>query len=223
MSLEKEKMDTKDVVLDLALHGGTVTETPDPLVEKSEFSLRSLYPTGHDTYTVCPELVRKFDMIILPLLAIIYFTHSLDRANLGNAKTDGIEKDIHLHGNQYSLVLTLFYIPYGTLNIPLTILAKRFSPARVIPTLMFGWGAISLGAAAVQNFGGLVATRVLLGAVEAGFVSLARTPTSQSVVADHDFSSLRPSTTCPCSTPDTRVCRLPEAQDCRPKIDKNAY
>jgi hypothetical protein len=62
---------------------------------------------------VSKKLVRKLDLIVLPLLAIIYFTHSLDRANLGNAKTDGFEKDIGLKDNQYSLILILFYIPYG--------------------------------------------------------------------------------------------------------------
>lgn len=62
---------------------------------------------------ISKKLIRKLDSIILPLLAIIYFTHSLDRANLGNAKTDGFEKDIGLKDNQYSLILILFYIPYG--------------------------------------------------------------------------------------------------------------
>ncbi|OQU97695.1 hypothetical protein CLAIMM_03587 isoform 2 [Cladophialophora immunda] len=115
------------------------------------------------------RLLWKLDLIILPVLAMIYFTNSLDRANLGNAKTDGIEKDLHFGTNQYSLVLTLFYIPYGLLNIPTTILAKRFSPAVVIPILMFGWGAVSIGAAASKNFGGIATTRILLGVVEAGF------------------------------------------------------
>lgn len=117
-------------------------------------------------------MVKKLDALILPLLAIIYFTHSLDRANLGNAKTDGIEDDLGLKNGQYSLVLTLFYIPYGTMNIPATILSKRYNPAVVIPMLMFGWGTISLAAASVNNLGGLIATRVCLGAVEAGFVSV---------------------------------------------------
>jgi len=34
---------------------------------------------------------------------------------------------------------------------------------------MFGWGTISLGAAAVTNFGGILAARICLGVVEAGF------------------------------------------------------
>lgn len=77
---------------------GTVSiELPDSVIEK--------------------KLVRKLDLIVLPLLAIIYFTHSLDRANLGNAKTDGFEADIGLKDNQYSLILILFYIPYGMLPV----------------------------------------------------------------------------------------------------------
>jgi hypothetical protein len=62
---------------------------------------------------VSKKFVRKLDLIVLPLPAIIYFTHSLDRANLGSAKTDGFEQDIGLKDNQYSLILILFYIPYG--------------------------------------------------------------------------------------------------------------
>ena len=42
------------------------------------------------------RFVWKLDLIVLPLLAIIYFTNSLDRANLGNAKTDGIEDDLNM-------------------------------------------------------------------------------------------------------------------------------
>ncbi|KAI0002813.1 major facilitator superfamily domain-containing protein [Xylariaceae sp. FL0662B] len=113
--------------------------------------------------------VFKLDSIILPLLAIIYFTHSLDRANLGNAKTANFEKDIGLQNNEYSLILVLFYIPYGTLNIPLTILARRFNPAVVIPILMFCWGAIAAASAAVTGFGGILVARICLGVVEAGF------------------------------------------------------
>lgn len=101
--------------------------------------------------------------------AIIHFTHSLDRANLGNAKTANLEADLGLQGNQYSLVLVLFYIPYGTLNVPLTVAARRLSPARVIPVLMVFWGAISAASAAATGFGGLLATRICLGVVEAGF------------------------------------------------------
>lgn len=36
-------------------------------------------------------LVWKFDMRLLPVLAIMYLFNSLDKSNLGNAKTGGLE------------------------------------------------------------------------------------------------------------------------------------
>lgn len=100
---------------------------------------------------------------------LAYFTHTLDRANLGNAKTGGIVEDLHLGGNQFNLLLILFYVPYGLCDIPATILAKRFNPALVMPIIMFLWGGLAMASAAAHNFGGILACRILMGAVEAGF------------------------------------------------------
>jgi len=36
-------------------------------------------------------LVRKFDLRLLPVLACMYLFNSLDKSNLGNAKTAGLE------------------------------------------------------------------------------------------------------------------------------------
>ena len=37
-------------------------------------------------------LCRKFDFRLLPVLALMYLFNALDKGNLGNAKTDGLEK-----------------------------------------------------------------------------------------------------------------------------------
>lgn len=39
------------------------------------------------------------DMAILPVLAIVYLFNALDKGNISNAKTDGLDKDIGLKGN----------------------------------------------------------------------------------------------------------------------------
>lgn len=49
------------------------------------------------------------------------------QSNLANAKTDGLEKDLHLKGNDYSLLILLFYIPFGLFDLPWNLLIKRFS------------------------------------------------------------------------------------------------
>lgn len=113
--------------------------------------------------------VRKMDCYLLPFLSLMYFFNSVDRSNLGNAKTDHIDVDLHFTGNQYSLLLLLFYIPNGLCDLPLNMLTKRFSGRVMLPTLMLGWGAMALTQCAAKNFGGLLALRLILAVFEAGF------------------------------------------------------
>ncbi|QSZ32867.1 hypothetical protein DSL72_002448 [Monilinia vaccinii-corymbosi] len=51
------------------------------------------------------NLCRKFDFRLLPVLACMYLFNSLDKGNLGNAKTDGLEKDLGFKKNQYNILL----------------------------------------------------------------------------------------------------------------------
>lgn len=131
---------------------------------------------------VCPTLgivsfACKFPVVVLSASnissALLYLTNTLDRANLGNAKTDTLEKDLHLFGHDYSLVLIFFYVPFAIFNIPASILANRTTPAIVTPLLVIGWGTLAMITAAVRNFGGLLGCRLILGLMEAGFMPCA--------------------------------------------------
>ncbi|KZF20948.1 MFS general substrate transporter [Xylona heveae TC161] len=108
-------------------------------------------------------------MYLLPFLSLMYFFNSVDRTNLGNAKTDGLDKDLKFKGNEYSLLILLFYIPFGTLDLPLNMLTKKYSARWVLPTLMWVWGSLAMLQCAAKNFGGLLVLRLLLGVCEAGF------------------------------------------------------
>ncbi|KAL3491509.1 major facilitator superfamily domain-containing protein [Aspergillus germanicus] len=119
------------------------------------------------------SLVRRLDLVLLPTLALLYLTHTLDRANLGNAKTATLDADLNLVGNQYSQVLIFFYVPYSIFNIPATVLANRFNPSVVLPLLAIGWGGLAMTTTAVKNFEGLLACRLILGMMEAGFMPCA--------------------------------------------------
>ena len=65
-------------------------------------------------------LCRKFDYRLLPVLAVMYLFNALDKGNLGNAKTDGMEKDLNFKSNQYNIILSVFYVPYGNQPISLS-------------------------------------------------------------------------------------------------------
>jgi hypothetical protein len=57
-------------------------------------------------------LCRKFDYRLLPILALMYLFNALDKGNLGNAKTDHMDTDLHFVGDQYNIILSVFYVPY---------------------------------------------------------------------------------------------------------------
>ena len=44
------------------------------------------------------KLLRKMDSHLLPFLALLYLLSFLDRANIGNAKLAGLEKDLNMTG-----------------------------------------------------------------------------------------------------------------------------
>lgn len=119
------------------------------------------------------RLVWKFDLRILPVLAIMYLFNSLDKSNLGNAKTAGLEADLGMKGtNQYSTILSIFFIPYVLTAPVLGILGKKYGPHRVLPIMMFCFGLCTLCVVAVKNFGGIMAIRWFLGMSESAFFPL---------------------------------------------------
>lgn len=52
------------------------------------------------------RLRRKLDRRILPIVIMIYLWTFVDRSNIGNARLAGLEKDLHLKGLDYNILLT---------------------------------------------------------------------------------------------------------------------
>ncbi|MCJ1332624.1 hypothetical protein MMC10_009317 [Thelotrema lepadinum] len=105
------------------------------------------------------KLLRKIDLKVMPMLFVIYVAAFLDRVNISNALTMNLPKDLHLIGIQENVALTIFFVPYVLFEIPSNILLRRFKPH-----IWFSSCILFL----VQNYGGLLATRFLLGLAEAG-------------------------------------------------------
>jgi hypothetical protein len=66
------------------------------------------------------RLIRKIDIRLLPVLAVIYAFALIDRVNLPNARIAGMDEDLGLSiGNRYSLVVMIFFVS-GNLSCVLT-------------------------------------------------------------------------------------------------------
>jgi MFS family permease len=87
---------------------------------------------------------------------------------IGNAAIAGMNEDLNLTGNRLNVAVTLFYVTYIAFEVPASIMLKKLRPSRLIPFFIIGWSAVIIGAAFIENYASLIATRLLLGAFESG-------------------------------------------------------
>ncbi|RVX75515.1 hypothetical protein B0A52_00868 [Exophiala mesophila] len=113
-------------------------------------------------------LVRKLDMYIIPPTMLLYLVSFLDRVNIGNARLYGLEEDLGLEGSQFQLAVSILFVTYVLLEVPCNLLIKKLRPSRFISFICVGWGIVATLTGVVQNFGGLIVCRLLLGALESG-------------------------------------------------------
>ncbi|KAJ5682389.1 hypothetical protein N7462_005554 [Penicillium macrosclerotiorum] len=116
------------------------------------------------------RLLWKLDIHVVPILMFLFLLAFLDRINIGNARLQGLEKDLNMKDHDYNIALFIFFIPYILLEVPSNLILKKVSPSWWISGIMFIWGIITICQGVTQSFGGLVACRFLLGVFEAGFM-----------------------------------------------------
>lgn len=115
------------------------------------------------------KLLRKVDLYVLPWISLTYALSLIDRTNIAAAKISGMEKDLNLTGNKYSIALLIFFIPYILTEIPSNAILRRIGPRTYLTIMVFCWGIVAMCFGFVKNFGQLAALRVLLGIFEGGF------------------------------------------------------
>ncbi|CAK7204194.1 hypothetical protein SEUCBS139899_006948 [Sporothrix eucalyptigena] len=153
-----------------------VEEAPRPdlavpdLPEEEQPGKVEVAPLGQD-----PAVIRRFlwkcDIRLIPCLGIMYLLNSLDRANLGNAKTDGLEADIGLVGNQYNQVLTYYYIPYVLCGPFFALITRLITAKYSLTGMMVFFGSFSIATAFAKNFSQLLTFRLFIGIFESGFLA----------------------------------------------------
>lgn len=93
----------------------------------------------------------------------------MDRTNIGNAKIAGMADDLKLTSNQYSISLIVFFITYVLFEVPSNLILSRTRPSVFLPIIMILWGIVTCCMALVKDYKHLVALRLLVGILEAGF------------------------------------------------------
>ncbi|KIK65240.1 hypothetical protein GYMLUDRAFT_980832 [Collybiopsis luxurians FD-317 M1] len=123
------------------------------------------------------EVWRKLDIRILPVVAMFYLLSFLDRTNIGNARVAGLQKDLQMTNQQYSIALTVTYVPYIVAELPSNLVLKvcrdfpilqAVGPNYLLPTLLSLWGVVTTLQGVVKSYSGLLACRFFLGLFEGG-------------------------------------------------------
>lgn len=112
------------------------------------------------------RLRRKLDFTLIPIATLCWTLVFLDRGNIGNAKSAGLEKDLGLHTYDFNIGTSLFYITYLILEVPYALLIKRVGFI-VVPLAICSFGIVTTFTAFIQGRGGFFATRICLALTEA--------------------------------------------------------
>lgn len=150
----------------------TVAEYYKGLYEKCEYECRSAFdPEFEWTKEEEKALIKKLDYRVALTSCILFFGLQVDRGNLAQAVADNLLNDLHLTTNDYNLGNTLFLVSFLLAEIPSQLISKALGPDIFIPIQMVSWSLVAIFQAAMKNKTGFLITRVLIGALEGGFIA----------------------------------------------------
>ncbi|GMK53576.1 hypothetical protein CspeluHIS016_0101620 [Cutaneotrichosporon spelunceum] len=167
-SIRKDSVDKFTVV---AKHIDSLEDARDTDLEVNDCAVRTYgdVDEGFDP-KVIKALVRKIDLRVIPILALMYCISLIDRTNLSMARAannKAMNKELGLYvGNRYSLATMIFFVPYIILEIPSQIGLRYFGPKIWLSLSCFLWGLVMMCFGFINSWQALVGLRALLGAFE---------------------------------------------------------
>lgn len=100
--------------------------------------------------------------LVLPLVECAVLTPT------GNVKVAGMPEDINATDSQFSTAISIFYVTYVLLEAPWAVSMKKLTPRNILTGLCFVWSVTTVFTGFIKGVPGLMATRLILGACEAG-------------------------------------------------------
>ncbi|KAL2824884.1 major facilitator superfamily domain-containing protein [Aspergillus cavernicola] len=147
---------------------GTITD-----LDEGELFLRQHNFTNNDLQSILNDpsltkaVVRKVDLVLLPLLAGTYMLQYIDKSALAYSAVFDLLPSTNMSSEQYSWLASIFYFAYLSAEYPWTYLAQKTKMAKVVSGNIIAWGVMLMITAACTSFTGMAICRFFLGAFEA--------------------------------------------------------
>ncbi|KAK0386059.1 hypothetical protein NLU13_5896 [Sarocladium strictum] len=113
------------------------------------------------------RLLWKLDFFILTYSCFSYFFNFLDRGAFANAYVSGLKEDLHLEGNQYSVLLAMASVGLVLGQVPHMLVLQKVAPRIWLPSCVIVWGGLTMCSAACRTFSQFAVVRFFMGLVEA--------------------------------------------------------
>jgi ACS family tartrate transporter-like MFS transporter len=125
-------------------------------------------PPAGQPAPVAEEARGKIARRILPYVFFLYILSYIDRANVAFANRP-MSADLGFSEAVFGFGAGIFFVGYFLLQIPGALLVERWSARRLIAGILGAWGLLTMLIGFVWTPGQFYASRLLLGAAEAGF------------------------------------------------------
>ncbi|KAJ7149878.1 major facilitator superfamily domain-containing protein [Mycena crocata] len=116
------------------------------------------------------NLLRRLDIRLVPAIFVIYVMNVIDRNAITAARLQGLEHDLRLSDIQYNVALSILYVTLSLGQPPSNMLLNKVKrPSLYIGSCVVAWGLTTALSGVTTNYGGILATRLLIGLTEASF------------------------------------------------------
>ncbi|KAI4865247.1 major facilitator superfamily MFS-1 [Hypoxylon rubiginosum] len=115
------------------------------------------------------KIIWRIDRRLVVLVGGLYCVSLMDRTNLSAAAVAGMNEELNLTGNRYSVITLLFFVTYMIFQPPSTVVIRKVGPRIFLSTITLAWGAVMIGFGFTPSYQVLLALRLVLGAFEAGY------------------------------------------------------
>ncbi|KDN51556.1 hypothetical protein RSAG8_00101, partial [Rhizoctonia solani AG-8 WAC10335] len=124
------------------------------------------------------RLLRKIDLLLMPLLTISYGLQYYDKAIFSSASVFGLLQDMDLivtSGNppvssttRFSTATAAFYWGFLVASYPMSFLLQKFPVGRTLSLMVILWGVVVMLTVVVTSYPGIIVQRVFLGEPDGG-------------------------------------------------------
>lgn len=130
-----------------------------------------IFDNGYDrsfvSETENKRILKRINMVLLPIMLGVYFLQQLDKSTLSYASVFGLVKDANLGGQDYSWLGSVVYIAQLVMQPVIAYFLVKLPTGKFAGIMVFCWGVVLCCMSIATNFKGLFAARFFLGCFEA--------------------------------------------------------